>query len=66
MKSSDGVVTIQSFEQLGPAFTANDNSVNLTLTSNVPEICKEEICILGVDEAGRGPVLGMMRTKLHM
>ncbi|XP_046386175.1 ribonuclease H2 subunit A [Ischnura elegans] len=41
-------------------FRDNSNSVNQILKSPVPDICKEEPCILGVDEAGRGPVLGPM------
>ena len=50
---------ILSAADLEPHFLENDNSKNLTLMSNVPELCQTEPCILGVDEAGRGPVLGL-------
>ena len=30
------------------------------LQSSIPDVCLGEECFMGIDEAGRGPVLGMV------
>lgn len=44
------------------------NGVSYTHFSDLPKVVTDNVsteCVLGVDEAGRGPVLGANASKLH-
>ncbi len=42
----------------GLASFSQQHNHNITISSDVPDVCRKEPCALGIDEAGRGPVLG--------
>lgn len=51
-------------ESMVEARISNKNQSQVIM-STIPSICKIEECIVGIDEAGRGPVLGIGRyTKI--
>ena len=56
--------SIDSLETLKEWISNQDNAKNF-MNIKIPEICKTEKCILGVDEAGRGPVLGKYGFSFH-
>ncbi|XP_045499201.1 ribonuclease H2 subunit A [Colias croceus] len=49
-----------ALQNLQDFIKSQSNSTKFVNCSDVPSICKSEPCMLGVDEAGRGPVLGPM------
>lgn len=56
--------TIRSLEDLGPYIQKQNNAKNFVHFSDIPKICFDKPCMLGVDEAGRGPVLGNIELNL--
>ena len=59
-KSSKRVRYTPKLQTMDVEEYTNKNGVNYLHMSKVPDICKSKPCVLGIDEAGRGPVLGPM------
>lgn len=52
------VEKVDSLQSLGPFISQQNNAQNFVHFSKIPQQCFDEPCMLGIDEAGRGPVLG--------
>jgi len=48
------------------AISHENNSFDVHIESELPETMKTEKYILGIDEAGRGPVLGMYKKTIKI
>jgi hypothetical protein len=51
------VVRLEALQKTLEIYSKNRGE-DLTVYSDVPHLCKTSVCYVGIDEAGRGPVLG--------
>lgn len=56
---NDNYKVCQSILDVKSVISSENNSFDVRIESELSEPMKTEKCILGIDEAGRGPVLGM-------
>lgn len=50
----------QNITDVKSVISDENNSFDVFIESDVSEIMRTDKCILGIDEAGRGPVLGIL------
>lgn len=53
-----------TIDDVKSAISSENNSFDVRIESDLPESTTTEKCILGIDEAGRGPVLGMYKKAI--
>lgn len=54
----------KSISDVKSVISTENNSFDVHVESELPKITMVEKCLLGIDEAGRGPVLGNTHTNI--